>query len=246
MCLFSGSVEAVAKTKIFARVEGNEQFLVYEMEFSAAEDLAMVLPIPVVAGSGEDAVRFISFEDYPRFFEDLHGLFMQELGEDLLSLPVAAAAPLEVHSVGAFDASFVPTIADFSRLDSRFRLPDGVWNDLPGYQNFGFAVFKLKSGSNQRVHPMAFAFPTSDPSTLFFPTVHVHDGSVRSHADFDHVLYCQTEGVPPSWEKSDLQPSEADIRKAHGVLGYQNCYRLELSGEMKNQDTYACPFEDAA
>ena len=38
------------------------------MSFSAVEEVAMVLPISVTPGSGEQAVRFINFEDYPDFF----------------------------------------------------------------------------------------------------------------------------------------------------------------------------------
>jgi hypothetical protein len=40
------------------------------------------------------------------------------------------------------------------------RLPEGVWAKLPGYADFGFAVFKLKPG-NAQVHPMAFSFPAA-------------------------------------------------------------------------------------
>ena len=88
------------------------------------------------------------------------------------------------------EASFVPTIADFDRLDERFRLPKETWHHLPQYNKFGFAVFKLKPGE-KRIHPMAFEFPRSDSKRLFFPTVHIHDGEVHATADFDHILYCQ-------------------------------------------------------
>jgi hypothetical protein len=36
-----------------------------------------------------------------------------------------------VREVGSFEASYVPKIADFSRLDERFRLPVAVWKKLP-------------------------------------------------------------------------------------------------------------------
>lgn len=251
MCCFSGPIEDVTNTSIFARVEGGEQFIVYEMEFTAEHDLAMVLPIPVARGSAEDAVRFINFEDYPQFFFDLYRLFpvaaSATLFSDDLEAPAAEAAQLLVHSVGAFDASFVPTIADFTRLDDRFRMPERVWADLPGYKDFGFAVFKLKGGRNQRVHPMAFSFPTRDPRSLFFPTVHVHDGSVHSQARFAHKLYCQLPQAPPDWAESMPAREEVDIAKAQGiVIGHRPCYRHELYGDIENRDTYVDPFQDAA
>ena len=39
MCIFTGPVQ-VAGTRIFARVDGEEQLLAYQMEFAAAGDLA--------------------------------------------------------------------------------------------------------------------------------------------------------------------------------------------------------------
>ncbi len=135
MCCFSGPVREVYGTKIFGRIEGGDQYLVYEMIFSAESDVAMVLPIPVVPGSAEDAVRFINLESYKRFFADLDHLFSQHTDLELMALlsdEPAAGAVLEVHEVGAFEASFVPTISDFARLDLRFRLPDQVWGELGG------------------------------------------------------------------------------------------------------------------
>ena len=79
MCCFSGPVEDVSDTKIFARLAGARQYLAYEMRFSAAADLAMVLPIPVVPGTGDDGVEFLSLEHYPDFFDDLFELVPQEI-----------------------------------------------------------------------------------------------------------------------------------------------------------------------
>lgn len=67
MCCFSEEVEIVSNTQIFARLDGENQYLVYQMKFSSAEDLAMILPIPIKPGAEEDAVTFISMEDYPDF-----------------------------------------------------------------------------------------------------------------------------------------------------------------------------------
>ena len=63
------------------------------------------------------------------------------------SVPTASASKLEVVRVGNFEASFVPTQKDFSRLDERFRLPKAAWKLLPAYESYGFAVFKLKPGA---------------------------------------------------------------------------------------------------
>ena len=68
MCVFSGSVERVADTRIFARHRAGRQVLVYEMTYAASSDLAMVLPLPVPQPAADDAVRFIALDGYPRFF----------------------------------------------------------------------------------------------------------------------------------------------------------------------------------
>jgi hypothetical protein len=117
MCLFTGSVHDVSHTAIFARSsEGNRQILVYSMALSASTDVALVLPLPIPPGSGEDVVRLIDLSAYPRFFDDLN--------EAIFSGSFGSAPDLMVHEVGAFEASFVPTRDDFARLDERFRIPD--------------------------------------------------------------------------------------------------------------------------
>jgi hypothetical protein len=199
MCCFSQPVISVSATNIFARAgaEGR-QFLVYSMSLNARNDLAMILPLPVKTPAGEKDVQFINLKDYPDFFAHLRSGFPSKADSHskrhLFSLSESAAsATLAVVQVGDFEASFVPTITDFSRLDERFRLPADTWNKLPEYGTYGFAVFKLKPGA-MTVHPMAFSFPRRDVSTLFFPTVHIHDGKVHTKADFDHALYCQPHG----------------------------------------------------
>src|SRR5947209_4846454 len=141
MCMFSRPVVSVSQTNIFARHGApGRQFIVYSLKLGAREDVAMVLPIPVRPRSGETAVRFINLEGYPRFFEDLHTPF------DPVALSGggfggARGSGLAVVDVGSFEASYVPTVRDFDRLDPRFRLPEGTWNALPQYARYGFAVF---------------------------------------------------------------------------------------------------------
>ena len=244
MCCFSGPVRDVHDTQIFARpLSGGRQLLIYSMSVLAERELAMVLPIPVPKASPEDAVRFVDMSPCPTFFDQLDVLFPEEVSRAFGGPPLAAApqaAPLVVHDVGAFEASFVPSIADFDRLDPRFRLPSPVWDELPGYRDWGFCVFKLRRSVPDRpaegeaaqrsvlqraadlffgkptpfvpasaaipYHPMAFEFPRRDPTQLFFPTLHIHAGTVERLAPFDHALYCQLEDdaaeLPADWRPS--------------------------------------------
>ncbi len=190
----------VSSTNIFARMlSPGVQALAYGMNLSSAKEVAMILPLPVATDTGEDAVKFISLEKAPKMFDELRELFEP--------LPVASARKgglpfrlpsiprLAVHKIGSFIASYVPRRADFARLDPRFRIPDVLFDAVPTYADFGFAVFQLAPGK-VTVHPMALAFPTRAPDKLFFPTVHVHDGRFHATAKFDHALYYQHPRAP--------------------------------------------------
>lgn len=246
MCCFSKNVTSVSSTKIFARLLPNKrQALIYSMLLDTPDDVAMILPIPVAAGSGEDAVEFHALDAYPEVFTHLEALFPKRPIATRESMPAAGgepkSKPLKVVEVGSFNASFVPTVKDFGRLDEQFRLPDAVWSKIGAYSKYGFAVFKLRKG-NSKVHPMAFDFPTALEGKLFFPTVHIHDGAVHARAEFDHILYAQPghdRGVDiHQWEESEaLASREVSIQRAKGlVAGSAHVYKRRMFGKLKNED----------
>lgn len=294
MCCFSREVRHVAQTRIFARPIDDRQFLAYAMTLDVDDDVAMVLPIPVPPSSPDDAVRFVDMTLAPKFFDALEALFPAPAAYGFGAPQSRAAGPprqrLVVHEVGDFEASFVPTLRDFDRIDPRFRLAPEVWSALPQYADWGFCVFKLRvgagnegddvpvaspaarggfdalmdrvravfgsdeapphpapsqsrvgAGGERKRHPMAFEFPRRDPTALFFPTVHVHDGIVHAEARFDHVLFAQ--GIAPGddWATSAGPPSRAGV--AEDVLAFlapqASVYRRSLAGTLPNRDTIA-------
>lgn len=248
MCCFSRPIYSVSSTNIFAReAPDGRQYLAYSMTLSAPEDLAMILPLPVPEGSPEDAVTFIDLSGYPQLFDDLVRGFPNRETGFWAGRPGYAGvrAPISVVGVGDFEASFVPSIADFDRLDPRFHLPTETWSQLPEYERHGFAVFKLKSG-HQRVHPMALAFPRANRGALFFPTVHIHDGQVHPTARFDHALFCQrgTRAHHGDWPGGDWRHSTAardfvDVDKAGGLVdGARHVYRRRIQEQAPNHDIY--------
>jgi hypothetical protein len=272
MCCFSGEVEYVGNTKIFARsTRHGRQTVVYTMSYSADKELAMILPIPVPKDSPEDSVIFVNMEDYKEFFNDLNEGFPVPKSWGLMGSADEATeesaeeAPLEVHQVGSYVASFVPTVNDFDRLDEQFRLDNSVWENLPQYADYGFAVFQLKKGAFE-MHPMAFEFPISLRRPLFFPAVHIHDGKVHDTAYYDHVLYFQLNpyeypvrakawrripGDRPEVAQSDESAYLAkqfmnrktldEIQKTDGVQlidGKEHCYRQRIRGDYNNRDIW--------
>ncbi len=244
MCCFSQPVISVSATNIFARAgaEGR-QFLVYSMSLKAKSDLAMILPLPVKMPAGEKDVQFIDLKGDAEVFDHLRSGPRAPRNLSPAGARMAGEAILEVVKVGDFEASFVPAVKDFARLDERFRLPTDTWKKLPEYETFGFAVFKLKPGA-MTVHPMAFSFPRRDVNALFFPTVHIHDGKVHPKAEFDHALYCQPHGhhyfaLGDAWAESyGLANSFMHMNKAKGLIEPdQHCYKRELHGQLPNRDT---------
>lgn len=257
MCIFSRPVESVTTTRIFARLGGNgTQYLAYEMNYESREPNAMILPLPVREPASADALRFIDLKEYGGFFTDLASGFPFHASRSFGCSAKRTADPgsiLTVHEVGDFVASFVPTIADFDRLDPRFRLPRETWAKLPGSDTFGFAAFQLAEGA-RRPHPMAFAFRTSS-ADIFFPTVHIHDGQVHAREEFDHVLYLQHAGLDSrvgSYENAHVQDASTglirskfraekfcQVDKASGLLsGNLLVHRKFLRGHLPNQDTW--------
>jgi len=256
MCIFSQPVAAVKDTHIFARLSGRgTQYLAYQMNYESQGENAMILPIPVQQPARDNSSRFIDLHDYANFFGDLvqgFPLCMPSIPIGCSGHPKSAAAPLTVFEVGNYIASFVPTLADFARLDSRFRLPDQTWSQLPRYKDFGFAVFQLAAGS-LRPHPMAFEFQTA-LSSIYFPTLHIHDGQIHDTEEFDHILYLQHAGFDSrayayqNWNVPDkstglirsnsVAKSFCDINKSNGILEANLLvHRQIIHGKQPNQDT---------
>ena len=237
---------SISKTNIFAHhTRPCFQAVVYSMSIASSTRTAMILPVPVVVGSGEDALRFIDLSGYANFFDDLRRACKPEYEppplDDWDADTFFSAETLVVHEVGDYEASYVPAMSYFNRLDPRFRLPEEIWKKMPDYSDYGFAVFQLKitlsaSGSETEntVHPMAFEFPTRNCEKLFYPTVHVHDGDYHSKAGFNHMLYCQRDNARSEFKyQTDLfhnLPPTTAVTMVDGLptfYGYNWFYRSD-------------------
>ena len=248
MCCFSpvGGLLArlrplrVSATRILATpLADGWQGLVYAMQLSTPAEVAMLLPLPTRAALGDEALHFVNLEGYGELFDDLEAAFPRPLPRGGPVALGAPRAPLPVHRVGAFDASFVPGLADMDRLDPRFRIPAATWAALPGVADRGFAVFQLRKGAGA-VHPMALRFASARPDQLFFPTVHIHDGAVHPTARFDHTLFAQ--GVAPGagWRSTGRAARiDLDIDRCKGLVdGSAPLSRRSLTGVLPNADTW--------
>lgn len=165
-----------------------------------------------------------------------------------------SSAPLAVVQVGSFEASIVPSVADFSRLDQRFRLQSEIWQELPNYHDYAFAVFKLRAGESH-IHPMALKFTSRFTDKIFFPTLHIHAEKVDAQAAFDHQLFAQGFNAPPEkWyeavrpvaEVMDFERALQSESLADIVGREQRLFRSFIRGRQINQDTFAAIHSDQA
>ncbi len=236
MCCFSGDIKEVSKTKIFARIdESGREFLAYSMNLDTPNDVAMILPIPNQPG---EAIEFIDLSAATDLFEKIDNLFPANRGMTrglYKSMDVDTLEfTLPVEKVGAFDASFVPALADMNRLDKRFTISKDIWDKIPEYKDFSFVVFKLSKGKAER-HPMAFSFKNRDKTRIFFPTVHVHHGELPAEEYYDHHLYSQS---VDGWQAGDV-PTPEILEKAKGILVKgAKLSRIKIDGLERNQDIY--------
>lgn len=230
MSSFSGTVQA-ANTRIFARAATNgKQFLVYQMEYSTAQDAALILPLPTPPDSAANSVRFIDLSGYPEFFADIEKGFPYTRNMGVSGAPKSKHAP----AVGDYDATYLPSQKDLWQLDESFRIPKEAWAQLPEYNDFGFAVIKLHSDAHS-VRPIALEFPMRSPQLLYFPTIHIQAGEVASEANFDHDLYCQARA---GWLRSyDVSGSFVDIARTQGVVDSgERVSRMTVQGMHPNSD----------
>ncbi|BBC26534.1 hypothetical protein [Pseudanabaena sp. ABRG5-3] len=261
MCIFSREIQEVKDTKIFARLSGKgTQYLVYSMSFAVKQEVAMILPLPIALEANESPIHFISLESYPEFFS--HMITELKLARPQNKNMSRSISVLEVHQVGSYEASFVPRLADFIRLDERFQLPTNIWDSLPKYKDYGFAVFQLRGNLGNKTisfHPMAFEFATRFPDHLFFSTLHVHDRLVHHRAEFDHYLFYQNDfdqyqqkGAPLLWlDEENVDHSSVEyahgsnfpagtfihVEKTSGIVdGSKPCRGIRLYGMFPNQD----------
>lgn len=216
----------------------------------------MILPIPVRQPSTDESLRFVDLKGYEDFFGDLADGFPYVAPSFNIgcsaTYDVASASALEVVEVGNYIASFVPTIADFSRLDERFTLPTNTWSKIPQYANYGFAVFQLAAGS-LTPHPMALEFENAGDA-IYFPTMHIHDGEIHGNEEFDHILYLQHAGFDSQaygYDNSDVADKSTglirskyvashfcDVERANGVVHPDLLvHRKFVRGINPNRDT---------
>lgn len=249
MCIFTEDINTVHDTRIFARQDGNKQSIVYDMYLDSNNDTAMVLPIPIplINRYDPDAVEFIDLSNCSNFFDDIEELFPKRVSASSITTDFMDGGDkiIEVKSIGAYEASYVPSAMDFKRLDPRFRLKDRFFKQASEYLNYSFVVFKLKP-CKSKVHPIAFWFPKENDGKLFYPTKHMHNGVIKDNEYFSHILYGQASNVSSNVEYASSSDSTFVLSLLSKIselsLGIvsrdETLFKKDVYGEHNNSDMW--------
>ena len=257
MCCFAQPIDSVSRTRIFGRLtKQKSQFVAYQMRYASELTNAMILPVPIQTRTKRSPIRFIDLSAYPEFFRHLERGFPKpkSLSESRAVESAHGHASLRVHKVGQFEASFVPTINHFQKLDPRFSISKDIWNKIPDYSDYGFVVFQLHELRGEP-HPMAFEFSTRLTDTIFLPTLHIHDGEVHRREEFDHTMYVQNSeldlaagdyqghklwDLKSGWARSHASAAKfTDTKRANDLIaGDLKVHRKIMKGTFTNDDQF--------
>lgn len=232
----------VNAVNLFARTFTGEQALAIDLRFTAAEETALIVPLPVPQDGREDAVRFIPLHLYRPFFAHMGRGFeprtdrrdkRREDHEDEEHLPRTVRFTSRV----ATRSLYVPSVAAFQTLCPEHVLPEALLSLRPEYADYGFAVFVLPAGDNVRIAPLGLYFRTSEPKHIYFPTFQYTGDALGSAANFDDTLYCQRAELTGWDETSQSAEAFVECRHAHGLVEPDRVIqRRVLYGPLENHD----------
>lgn len=188
MCIFSGPVESVSKTKILvAPISKDTQLTVYANRVHLNKNIpaAMILPFPNPTGRSDGVAMVDMTEFKDGFFKLVDRAFPEEFSLQNLSNSDSfgargySAHPLQVFDCGSYQYSVSPTFGDLDRIQSNvFHLDPNVRALLGTYygSGYGFLVCILKKSGSYS--PIAYTSPIIK-GKLFVPTRHEHGASHR-------------------------------------------------------------------
>lgn len=186
MCIISGAVNSVSKTKILIALDAskNRQLTVYSNAVdNRTPKNAMILPYPSVSS---DSIRFHDLSDYKDIFQDCQKSVSQTRGVGRsMTLSAKGESRLSVFQVGSYNVSVANNLEDLQRIDTGiFRLTPGCLEVLAANyaNNFGFVICQLKDGAEE-YHPIAYSHAVH--GQVFVPTKHYHDGE---QAEVSHMI----------------------------------------------------------
>jgi hypothetical protein len=192
MCMINAPAK-VSETEILVspNQDNTRQITVYANNVQTQTlNNAMILPLP-----HPETVKLHDLSQYPEIFKECQTHFSSQsmgFGSSTNSYSNQSLS-LEVHKVGAFDVSIVPTYRDFRRLNpDYFQLNPLLGGVLAKHYpvDFGFLVCKLRDGeTSEKYHPIAYSHQIYKQNLMFVPTRHHYSGHEEILSHYDHAIY---------------------------------------------------------
>jgi len=261
MCIMASPVVSVTNTRIFAGSDPQtgRQATVYAMavqlQSRTGKGNAMILPVPV-GTEGAGSIQLIDLTALPDFFMPLDELFRPRTRSFTKGVDTNSRGfELEVHKVGSYDVSIVPTVDDVKRLNSQvFEVSADTEHTLRASYPTGFAFLVAQLRESGEFHPLAYTHPLMG-GRLFIPTRHEHGKEPSSTLPkWDHTIYFQGAGdldvVPTEHRNSAsrqtidstryMEAFQADVARSVPALGpyigARAITRMKAKGRLPNID----------
>jgi hypothetical protein len=200
MCIMAAPVASVTDTKIYVGRDAlsQRQLTVYEMSVQlrsrSGKGNAMILPAPIWDDS--DQIDLYDLSGVPDFFEPLTEVFTERTRSLTMSKGLDLGHVLEVHRVGSYDVSIVPTVDDVKRLNTNvFDLSADTEHTLRSQYPVGYQFVVAQLRESGKFHPLAYSHPYVDG--LFIPTRHEHGRvGMEELPKWDHQIFYMGLPVP--------------------------------------------------
>ena len=197
MCIVADIIRDVSNTKIacfhVAYKNSNNsnnsnldpqpiQLIVYAADIdSVAKTNGLILP---VYNPGNDVKKIIPLDlsEYGYFFSDVKEFYSKWYKDDVKQLSYSmtncarSSYPLEVHKVGDYKFSLMPSKKDFDRLDrSQLNVNPAAKASINVHSDdYSFVVFQFYDVGKVEITPFGYLSPFAGDNTMIIPTIHGH------------------------------------------------------------------------
>ncbi|AVL95052.1 hypothetical protein ma666 [Moumouvirus australiensis] len=233
MCIVADEVDDVSSTKIASfhiayKLENSPevipaQLIVYAANIdSQAESNALILP---VHNPGNDYKKIIplDFSQMEKFFDDISKIYDKWFPKPMTrslaytnGYHIENDSLLEVHTVGDYKFSIMPSKIYFNKLDTKqLNVNPMAKAAIDAHNNdYSFIVYQFYNKGKVQVTPFGYICQSHGPDSMIIPTIHghphsrsgmglsgfeqisnftpienIHSTDFENEADYDHVIY---------------------------------------------------------
>jgi hypothetical protein len=192
------------------------QFIAYSANVeSDVKTNAFILPV-FNPDNNPDKIIPLDMSELSHFFDDIKTVFnrwyppIQNQSFSRNSMPLSRNL-LEVHTVGDYKFSIVPSKKDFNKIDrNKLNVNPAAKKSIDAHSDdYSFIVYQFNAKGKLEISPFGYLSPTYSDNQLFVPTIHghPHDGltnigtgyvmnafvnyqtEFEQQAEFNHEIY---------------------------------------------------------